>query len=999
MTSNKNSPPSHSWDNPPPNSDAAATSTLEEQRFIRMYSKALAEALRAKEEEEDQERERLRSTVSSQYRSRPCGNSNQDIAGENKKRQWEKMKLTYRELCFDDPVVSGGNRVCRDLSVELVPQPRKADRSGGNRQMENNKLALSSRLVDGVLQAISRVQDKRRADDAKHNHGRSANDEGATKSPDDQQAEPMLGNATTMTTSEGYAELGFSVFIEGPYRCIQRAEDLEMTSSFLGSFSPPEEATDEQDRNMSSIEKDAVAEETAKKILDGFEAMVLDKEAEEKDENPSSMHHDVVTNKDDNPDDGSSSSSEFFHDRNSINAQHSQYTDDGSMQEIFAEESDPDDYEYESSLPPYTPTPDVAAVFDRRNFSNYKNDYNDYRDSDDDYAFDPLKLSKPNSSNQTWSGSRRCLKYLLSNASYGKMALSSISSRSWSERGMSDTLADLAFMLLLENGKEHREGNNDRGVVYIGAGESLMTNHKNSSNGNDDDDISSLWNRPLFVLRDRAMDATCGHDALPAYIQLLRAFLAHSEEDIISILSSSNSKSMTASSNFLPPTTAVGLSCLANVCSAKEMTCSTSGRICGTSAWSVCPRDVVKNEILSSLGTLARIVECVRPRRSIFGKTKTEELSGENSAECPWMRVVICVIPMMEFLINLRARFDFQLVFEGGGSKNVALSDADAKSLMDSGLFRELLSLYTVTSKSSSIDESKRETIIPKAEDVIRMQLLRTIFALSIQSPSILGAFAIRVPDLAKTIHSDEFMQRHLVDGILWTSLGSSILESKSDLPKSKFKLRPPTKANCKVNNAQVVSISLSERSLSGFEALCNSAREGLESFKEIVQNETPEKSKESNYEEMKYIKSKEALNDIVMFSNFLSNCRHATRIWIDSLKNNDDSFLKTKDCVNGLRSIIATIPSFSDDVNVPRTGHKKDDDIVDGINDDCKEGDVGVIQDKSTGLLQMRREIVTLISSVRSSIKIIDLALESNKETVIPSHGFASYDVSSKTD
>jgi len=705
----------------------------------------------------------------------------------------------------------------------------------------------------------------------------------------------------------------------------------------------------------------------------------------------------VTKKKVDTPDDGSSSSSEFFYNHNNMNAQNSQYADDGSMQEIFAEESDPDDYEYESSLPHYSSTTDVTSIFSQRNLSNYNYGCDDYRDTDDDYAFDPLKLSKPNPPNQTWAFARKCLKYLLSNASYGKMALSSISSRSWSDRGMSDTLADLAFMLLLENGKEHRKGN--IGCVSAGARESLMIHHKD--NCNDDEDISILWDRPLFLLRDRAMDASCGHDALPAYIQLLRAFLAHSEEDIMSILSSSSKKSTTASTNFLPPTTAVGLSCLANVCSAKEMTSSSSGRICGTSAWSVCPRDVVRNEILSSMSALARIVECVRPRRSIFGSAKTEEWAGENLAECPWMRVAICVLPMMEFLTNLRARFDFQPVFEGAGSRNVALSDADAKSIMDSGLFRELLLLYTAT----AIDESKRETTIPNAEDVVRTQLLQTIFALSIQSPVTLGAFAIRVPDLAKRVHSDEFMQQHLVDGILWTSLGSSILESKSNAPKSRLKLRPPTKANSKVKEAQVESISLAERGLSGFEILCNSTKEALESLKEIVQNDTSKKTNENNDEETKYIKNKVVLSDFVRFSNCLSNCRHFTRIWVDSLKNKDDSFQKAKVCMDGLRTIVSTMPTFSDDVNVQRTGHKKDDDIVEGITDDnnsCEideEGEAGAMGHKSTGLRQKRKEIATIVSSIRSSIKMIALGLESHKETAIPSHGLASYDVSSKTD
>jgi hypothetical protein len=902
---------SSSWD--------SNSNKMDEKHFLRMYSKALAEALRTKEEEEAAEREELKLQQSNRNKSSSTASDD------------SKIQSAYRELCHDDPIVTGGDRVCRQLAEVLTPNYKSTATRSTKTDNDNRKLALSSLLVEGLLQAVARAGSKATSSTKQSNNAED------NSQPNQQQPleESMIGSSS-ITSSEGYAQLAFAIFLEGPYRCIQQ-DNLDVTSQFLGSFQPPPKSNSAASHEgLSAEEKSRLVEEATAKIVNGIEKMSM----EEENRNEATKH--------DRDDDASSSSSEFFlHNRNNNNQAHGD--DNGSMEEIWAEDSDPDDYEYESSYNPY-------------NAESNTNNSEEYDDIDGDY-FNPTQLSKQHPSNQTWEGARKSIYYLLSSFSYGNMALNTLSSRVWSDLGMSESMADLAFTLLLAN------TNNSHDKT------SLLWQDKQSTE-EDRNDITTLWDRPLFALRDRAMDNNRGHDALPLYLQLLCAFLSHSEEDVMSILSSPSKD--TNNTNDLPPLTAVGLSSFATLCSSKEMTCSSSSKLCGTSIESICPRDEVKNAIFNSIDTLARIIECVRPKKSVFGGGNIGAASEDNSTTA-WVRTAVCMIPMVEYLLNIKARFDFQTVFEGGGSRSTALSNSDANALLDSGLFRELLSLYTCTQNETD------------ASNVVRLQLLRTIFALSVQSPEVLGRYAIRVPDLVKEVHASNFMDGNLVDGILWTALGSSLLESKSEAPKPRLKLR----TNAKLNLPSADTSTLTERCNIGFEKLCKSCNSALISYKEIVDKEDQSEDDENETRQLK-----ETLGSIVKFSNYLSNCPYGIKIWLDSLNYSEDAHQKAKAAIAGLRSTLARLPSYTveaeDEAGIRGSDHKKDDD-----NDNLNTTDNHIeIRQKATSLRQRRKDFGKVVSLVRGTVKVIALALESQKGAGLSlKTPMSSYNASSKTD
>jgi hypothetical protein len=66
-------------------------------------------------------------------------------------------------------------------------------------------------------------------------------------------------------------------------------------------------------------------------------------------------------------------------------------------------------------------------------------------------------------------------------------------------------------------------------------------------------------------------------------------------------------------------------------------------------------------------------------------------------------------------------------------------------------------------------------------------------------------------------------------------------------------------------------------------------------------------------------------------------------------------------------------------------------------VEDD--EGDVSKSNRKSQSLRQKKKEFGTIIASVRSSVKVIALALESQKGTGLSLKGAIPYNISSKTD
>jgi len=178
---------------------------------------------------------------------------------------------------------------------------------------------------------------------------------------------------------------------------------------------------------------------------------------------------------------------------------------------------------------------------------------------------------------------------------------------------------------------------------------------------------------------------------------------------------------------------------------------------------------------------------------------------------------------------------------------------------------------------------------------------------------------------------------------------------------------------------------------------MCQSSKDALLRWHKIVQNAENRIEGDKEMAEHNACK-KDALGNIVCFSNCLSNCPSAAKMWLDSLKNKEDSTSKATANIAELKSTLATLPSFSDKIEVLQRGHKKDDDEC----MDSKEDKTTPVEDeagqKIQTLKQMQKEFGATVASIRSSVKVIALALESQKGAGLSLKGVPC-DVSSKTD
>jgi hypothetical protein len=100
------------------------------------------------------------------------------------------------------------------------------------------------------------------------------------------------------------------------------------------------------------------------------------------------------------------------------------------------------------------------------------------------------------------------------------------------------------------------------------------------------------------------------------------------------------------------------------------------------------------------------------------------------------------------------------------------------------------------------------------------------------------------------------------------------------------------------------------------------------------------------------------------------------TNIWLGSLKNNNEATSVAREHIAQLKS--TSLPSFSDEVaKAHHLGHKKDDDS------DCRQSEDNGLK-TSDDEQQFRKEYRTVVGSVWSSVKVISLALDSQKGSAL---------------
>jgi len=263
------------------------------------------------------------------------------------------------------------------------------------------------------------------------------------------------------------------------------------------------------------------------------------------------------------------------------------------------------------------------------------------------------------------------------------------------------------------------------------------------------DHLGMKFNNPLMALRDRAMDSMHGHDALESYLGLIRVLLK-SDSSQVGKCAAKN----TVDDKGLSPARAIGLSSLAGLCSCPDLMGNTKKKHIAK----------IREMIMECLYELVDCVEFVRPKKN--------DAIHTQPALPTWVRVSIALSRVIDFLTGVKSRTDCSRTDEFPGNY---LSTSDAQNILQSGLFREIILLFTFTEETEEDNSSKQATTTAKA--VVREQTLRMILVLSSKS-QILGKYAARVPELTNILYSDTFRQGGIVDVISWYALLGGIASS-----------------------------------------------------------------------------------------------------------------------------------------------------------------------------------------------------------------------------
>ena len=589
--------------------------------------------------------------------------SNEDKSKSSTVVTIDEIKETYRALCFDDPVVDSDGK-CRALALTLADGIPLDPLGLDMERSDIMKLALSDPFVKGVLYASRRDE---------------ANGQISTKNKPNHDYDDFhyngegIVNATN--ASQGYAELAFVVLVCGPLHCVKTLLSNDELGhawicSFLGSYNGRESHPPEQ-----LVKK----EDEIHQFLHNIHDITLDETDEEKKDLSTSSQSEEV-----------------------------RVDDEDSLREIFAEESDPDDYDYGDdryNIQHLQGTKDVIVP-----------------------VIDPELLSKPKTLSDSQIQFR--IESLLHELTYNRLVC--MSKKLWNTWNVSKTLVDLTLTLiqLLEDDPGHEF-----------------------------ETLAMLYTKPLMVLRDRALDSNYGFDALNDFIKLIGIFLNSESNQVGKVASKIREDN-------LSPSQVIGLSSLSSLC--------TNHIILSSSKLN--ERKKIRKMVFDSQNAILDCLEVIRRQR--------------KSANDAWVRVVLALVSILDFVTSNNVRSDFDRGFDS------PLTTNESQSLIQSGLFRETLLLFTDTCDETTTTSST-------AERIAKEHLLRTIFIMCAQSPTVLFKYASRVPALTNILYSAEFSRANIGDCILWYALLSNAQDNSESAIRFKTTIR---KAKDELSDQSILS-------------------------------------------------------------------------------------------------------------------------------------------------------------------------------------------------
>lgn len=477
---------------------------------------------------------------------------NEDLARHSSSNNYSMIaKETYVALCYDEPIVQdteGSFILCMSILASLPTSSfgKRGDQIQRYLRKDNAIFALSDPLVNSVINLTC------------------ISSSSPSVPPDVtimKTHESSSGNSCVYEA--GYAALAYSFFALGPCLCcaiIMEESNASSICSFLGSYNGRNGIENYHTPTPLSDDPNCSTPTIGHGISNIDEGL-----PEQKKDNLVSYQNEYETS---------------------------------SMEEVFADSEDADDYDFSSPKPTDL---NCAVTEEVQSFD----------------VFDPSTLSKSKSLSLYDVQCR--LKCLIGQLSYSRLA--AIDSPTWKEWKVSSTLTRLALTLL----KLRKNSDESDLSIYP---------------------LSGSYLRPIMVLRDRALDPNYGHNELDDFLQIIQILLASKSEDVGSY--ASKSRELNSDIFDISPARAIGLTLLSHLCYSDEVIAACPSRIK--------LRDFILHR---SLKNLIDCIECVRSNRQQY-IARINNRGTENYAEV-WIRVGIAIQSVIDFLTNVKCS-DFTLV-------------------------------------------------------------------------------------------------------------------------------------------------------------------------------------------------------------------------------------------------------------------------------------------------------------------------------------------------
>jgi hypothetical protein len=631
-----------------PKEKMSTSSDEEDDNFLRIHAKAIAEAL--------QQQDTNQASTSG--------------APQNQSQRERMIHDAYVALCHDDPRVES-DLACQYLATALLDP--------------NSPYALSGPLVEGIRQLC-----------AKHQGGASEV-KPPMESKSATETEESLSNNATSSSPKGSAMLAWAVYARIPLLCCQ-ATNFSQVDAYLGSYRPPPPPNplDLETETKNSVTHSILKQEEADRLAAMLsQASVAEAEESKQDETAKN----------------------------------------GLDDEVWAEESDPSDFEFESGF-------------------SYEQQMTDFQDTFAAWMIDrsnPLKLSKPPAEGTNWKQVRHAVMDLTSQLNYRQVA------SLWTQEGIASANS-------LTGGRGPAELLKQFTMTLLIPPTTTTTtqNSRPSVFDSPDDEQDALQPQrqlqamawyPLWVLRDAA--SSTSSNVFSQYLTLLQTLL--------SVDAAAGNHSPAES---MAPATYVGLASLSALCQ------KFASEVDHGSAANVERFRSLRQALWETSDDLSHALE----QEEKFAKTADASRKNTNVHWILWT-----LLPIFEILTNQRLQTGATVVAKAESlaqRHHPQQTSQQWSSLLQSGLFRHWL-LRLQALKGGDGEKSV-------LWHLMRRSLLYTI-AQSMTATTALGKYAWRFPSFvavveigaeAPDISSDvdvSSLPERFVDDILWHLLGMEL--------------------------------------------------------------------------------------------------------------------------------------------------------------------------------------------------------------------------------